>query len=669
MRSLLTPLFSNFMVSDVITHFGSESNTFVTVGRKVGTGANTSNVEDAVWTTNDRNQFYRNMIGVKKIAPSDMQPVVARVDWVADKLYDSYEDHIQIYSYLDNVNLGTANANANTVLAGTANINASNVVIGNGTSFLAYVFPGDQIRVNSATRSVVTVTNNQHLVVNSAFANTNTDATITLLHNARIIVANTANFVGNVDLGNVVVVSDATKEVVAIKSNKVLVVNTALTISVSNAAISRQDNTYPYTANNFYVRNSRDQVFKCLFNANGSVSTIEPTIDIDGQLPENAFILTADGYKWKYLYTIPPGLKQKFFTNKWMPVVTDPAVVSTSVDGRIDIVRILWGGSGYLGGGNSNIAPILQVTKTDGQGANLVARVANGNIGSVTILTGGNNYTEGVIAIVNGEQLGPVTLGGTVNVSGTTLIANTSNTSNQSFLGNVFINDIITVNAQTRNVVSVINSTHLTVNTAFSNSNTQIAEIIRSNAVFDIQIGFPGGHGSDPVKELRSQSVMISVELNGTENSTIPISDNTNLFDFNQVGLLMDPLVANGAYTANATNYRATTRLLVSAAGIINFVDDETVYVGDSLESATGVANVAHWDTSTNYLYINNITGSFATLQTIRGVSSGLNLPILNISTAQNIRLFTGDLIYMENRSNVTRKDDQIDQVKIVLSF
>ena len=187
--------------------------------------------------------------------------------------------------------------------------------------------------------------------------------------------------------------------------------------------------------------------------------------------------------------------------------------------------------------------------------------------------------------------------------------------------------------------------------------------------MFDIQIGFPGGHGSDPVKELRSQSVMISVELSGTENSTIPISDNTNLFDFNQVGLLMDPLVADGAYTANATNYRATTRLLVSAAGIINFVDDETVYVGDSLESATGVANVAHWDTSTNYLYINNITGSFATLQTIRGVSSGLNLPILNISTAQNIRLFTGDLIYMENRSNVTRKDDQIDQVKIVLSF
>jgi hypothetical protein len=82
MRSLLTPLFSNFLVDDVIAQFGSESNTYVTIGRKIGTGANTSNVDEVIWTTNDRNQFYRNMVGVKKIAPSDMQPVVARVDWV-----------------------------------------------------------------------------------------------------------------------------------------------------------------------------------------------------------------------------------------------------------------------------------------------------------------------------------------------------------------------------------------------------------------------------------------------------------------------------------------------------------------------------------------------------------------------------------------------------------
>ena len=669
MKSLLTPLFSNFLVADIKEQFASESNTFITVGRKVGTGSNVSNVEDVIWTTNDRNQFYRNMIGIKKIAQADMQPVVARVDWASGRLYDSYEDHIQIYSYTDTINLGTVNANANTVLSGTVNIAASNVVVGNGTSFLTFVFPGDQIRVNSATKTVVSVTNNDYLIVNSAFANTNTGATITLLSNARMIIANSANFIGNVEAGNTVVVQNEIREVVALRSNKVMAVNTGLTLTGSNTVISRQDNTYPFTANTFYVRNSRDQVFKCLFNANGAVSTIEPTIDIDGQLPENAFILTADGYKWKYLYTIPPGLKQKFFTNRWMPVVTDPAVVAAATDGRVDIINVLWGGSGYLGGGNSNTAPILRITATDGQGANLVARVANGNITAVTILTGGNNYTEGVVSIVNGEQLGSVTLGGTVNVAGTLVAANIANTSNQGFIGNVFVNDIITVGVESRNVVSILNTTHLTVNTAFANSlNTQIAVVARSNAVFDIQIGVPGGHGSNPVEELRSQSLMVTVELDQTENSTIPISDNTNTFDFNQIGILIDPLIANGAYTANSTNYRTTTRVLVSAAGITNFIDDETVFVGDSLANATGVANVAHWDTGTNYLYINNITGTFQTQQVIKGATSGVTLPILGVSNS-DIKLFSGDLVYMENRSNVTRKDDQIDQVKIVLSF
>lgn len=671
MKAVTTPGFTNFLIDDLKDQFANQANTYITIGRQIGTGANSSNVEDIVYTTNERNKFYRNMVGLKKVAASDMQIVVPRVDWANNRTYDTYEDHLEIFSYTDFVNIGTANANANTVLSGTANIAASNVVVGNGTSFLTYVFPGDQIRVNSATKTVVSVTNNQHLIVNSVFANTNTGATVTLLSNSTIIVANSANFIGNVDVGNVVVATsdqDQARQVVAIRSNKVIALNTGLTISVSNTSVSRRDNTYPFSANTFYIRNTRDQVFKCLFNGNSAPSTVEPTIDIDGQLPENPFILTPDGYKWKYLYTIPAGLKQKFFTNKWMPVATDFAVTSTATDGRIDIIRVLWGGSGYIRGGNSNTAAILQVTNTDGQGANLLASVTNGNITSVTILTGGNNYTEGTVSIVNGQQLGSFVIGGTVNVSGTVVSANLANTSNQSFVGNVFVNDIITVNNQSRNVVTVINSTHLSVNTAFSNATSQIASIARSNAQFDLQIGPPGGHGSNPAQELRAHSLMITVEFDNTENSTIPISDNTNTFDFNQVGVLVNPFVANGAYIANLTNYRTTTRLSVSAPGIFNFIDDETVFVGDSITNFTGIANVAHWDTGTSYLYINNITGTFGAQQIIKGANSGVSLPILSVANS-DVKLFSGNLIYMENRSNVVRKDDQIDQVKIVLSF
>ena len=494
MKSLLTPLFSNFLINDIKDHFVNDANTFVFVGRSLNFGSNAANLPDIVWSTNEQNQLYREIVGAKKIQAADIQPVVSRVDWTANSKYDSYDSVVELTSYIDFFNIGTANSNSNTVLSGTANIAASNVLIGNGTSFTTFLFPSDLISVNSSIKSVVSVTNNSHLIVNSAFANVNTGASITRIANARIVVANSAAFVGNVETGNVIVIGEDAREVVAILSNKVISLNANLTYSNSNVTISRKDNTYPYTANSFYVRNTRDQIFKVLFNNNYANSTIEPTIDIDGQLPENPFILTADGYKWKYLYTIPPGLKQKFFTNKWMPVVSDPAVTVASVDGRIDIINLLWGGSGFISGGNSNTASILSVTGTDGVGANLVAKVVNGIIESVTILNGGNSYTRGIVTVNDNSRLGTNTLSGTVNVTGTTVSSNLSNLS--YFVGNVRTNDIITVNGQSRNVVTVVNSTFLTVNTEFSAANAQVAVITRSNPVFDLQIGPNRGHGS-----------------------------------------------------------------------------------------------------------------------------------------------------------------------------
>jgi hypothetical protein len=670
MASLITPLFSKFLVDDVQKHFAEEGNSYITLGRVTGTGANASNVEVLTWNTNEKNNFYRNMLGAKKITAADMQPVVPRVDWTGNTVYDTYEDHINIFSYDDYYQFGTVNANSNTVLSGTVNIAASNVVVGNGTSFNTFIFPSDQIIVNSTIKTVVSVTNADHLIVNSNFANTNTDSSIILKSNGTIVIGNSANFIGNVETGNIIFVGEESREVITVRSNKVLSLNSNLTVSLSNTEIYRKDNTYPYSANTFYVRNTRDQVFKCLFNNSRANSTVEPTIDIDGQLPENPFILTGDGYKWKYLYTIAAGLKQRFFTNKWMPVSNDAVVIESATSGRIDLIKVLWGGSGYINGGNSNTAAILEITGTDGQGANLVASVSNGVITAVTVLNGGNNYTRGEVTFTNSaEQLGAVIIGGTVNITSTAISSNVSNTANQSFVGNVFVNDIVTVNAESRNVVTITNGTHLVVNTAFTNpANTQSMTITRSNAVFDISFPPTGGHGSDPEEELGIHSVMISVEFEDTENETLPISDSTNLFDFNQVGILLDPLVGNGAFTAYETNYRMTTRLEVSDPGLNNFTDDETVYVGSSISEATAVANVAHWDPGDNYLYINNITGTFSGSQIVKGVTSGASVPILSISNSE-IKLFTGELVYMENRTNIIRKDNQIDQVKVVLSF
>jgi hypothetical protein len=666
-NSILTETFSNLVAAQVKKLFTSTSNTFLGIGRAINSGSDEANVEDAIYTTVYRNQIYKNLVALKKIVPADIQPVIPRVDWASGNLYDAYDDMVQIYDYRDYYSFGTANANANTVLTGTANIAASNVVVGNGTSFLTYVFSGDQISVNNSIKTVLYVANNGYLVVNSAFANTNTGSSITLIQNNTVIVANSANFIGNVVTGNVIVIGEEAKEIVALRSNKVIAVNTALTYSNSNVTIRRQDNTFTLFANTFYVRNTRDQVFKCLFNNAQANSTIEPTIDIDGQLPENAFILTSDGYKWKYIYTIPPGLKQKFFTQNWMPVANDAAVQATAGDGRIDIINVLWGGSAYVSGGNSNSASILSITNTDGAGANLVAKVANGVITSVVILSGGNSYTSGIVTVSDANRLANTILSGTINVSGTIIAGNLSNTT--YFVGNVFTNDILTINGESRNVVSVINNTSLTVNTAFNYAvNSAVGIITRSPAVFDISFPPKGGHGSDPAKELGARDLMVSVELSSDENATLPLSDAYNTYHFNQISVISEPLIANGAFTANNVNYRSATRLTISDTGISNFINDETVYIGSTLSGASMVANVVHWDTDNNYLYINNITGPISGSQIIKSVNSGVVSPILEISTSQ-VKLYTGDVLYIENRKNVVRDIDQIEQVKIVLTF
>ncbi len=95
MKSLLTPLFSNFLINDIKDHFINDANTFIFIGRALDFGSNSANIPDIIWTTNERNQFYRNMVGAKKIQLADVQPVVSRVDWAVNTKYDSYEDNIE----------------------------------------------------------------------------------------------------------------------------------------------------------------------------------------------------------------------------------------------------------------------------------------------------------------------------------------------------------------------------------------------------------------------------------------------------------------------------------------------------------------------------------------------------------------------------------------------
>ena len=162
----------------------------------------------------------------------------------------------------------------------------------------------------------------------------------------------------------------------------------------------------------FYVVNSSYQVYKCIYNGtspsdpNGKPSTVEPTGT------STSIITTADGYRWKYMYTIPVGLVLKFFSNEYMPVLSDTAVVSDAIGGEIDTVIISSSGAGYNNGTYENV-PI----KGDGVGGRVSLVVDGGRIVSATVTSGGSGYTFGKVIIdeVNGIGAGAGS-GGTVEV-------------------------------------------------------------------------------------------------------------------------------------------------------------------------------------------------------------------------------------------------------------
>lgn len=66
---------------------------------------------------------------------------------------------------------------------------------------------------------------------------------------------------------------------------------------------------------NCYVLTDEYNVYKCLDNNNNAVSTYKPI----GTVVDP--VIMPDGYMWKYLYSIPIALRNKFLTDVYMPIV------------------------------------------------------------------------------------------------------------------------------------------------------------------------------------------------------------------------------------------------------------------------------------------------------------------------------------------------------------
>ena len=242
----------------------------------------------------------------------------------------------------------------------------------------------------------------------------------------------------------------------------------------------------------FYVLTTDNKVYKCLYNNKGAVSTSKPSgTDLNP-------VTYPDGYVWKYLYTIPVSIRNRFLTAAYLPVQRSVTNAFYS-NGEVGTVVIDSVGSGYSG--NSQV--LLNVNgQFLGKPGNVAASLrpilsTTGKILDVIIDNAGNNYKTASISIADGVGLGTSFYNGVSNVR----IYNPGGGYN----------------------ANVINNTTVTISTTGAvqpTSNAQANLIFSSNALVDVVITNPGSGYSSNARSNTSIVISTSGASQPTTNAT-----------------------------------------------------------------------------------------------------------------------------------------------------
>jgi len=414
--------------------------------------------------------------------------------------------------------------------------------------------------------------------------------------------------------------------------------------SINN--LSKQTSSTSLYGSNFYVMNKDYRVYECIFNGaapsnsgKGIISLQEPVhTDLQPRLE-------SDGYVWKYLYTIKPSDIIKFDSADYIPVPDDWAnntdvadVRNAAVDGKIEqIVVENTSSAAYQFNGTKNNVPI----KGDGQDGLASVTFINGKPDSVQVTNGGTGYSFGTL------DLDSVVTG--------------------------------------------------------------------AGASFSVIIPPPGGHGADIYRELGANKVLIYSRI---ENADVTNPDFPTGNQFARIGIVENPQIfgtsnqltaasASGVFGLRLAGVAATSMSVLADGDVTQTIGIGSTAIGKIIGYDSVTKTLQYWqdrslalDTSTGskptYGYrLNKFTSSPGaggnTNVTVTTTTGTATLPIdtgfTGVSTTVNsrtyyfgqsysnglanpeIKKYSGNIIYIDNRPEVTRATNQREDIKIILEF
>ena len=378
-------------------------------------------------------------------------------------------------------------------------------------------------------------------------------------------------------------------------------------IGSSNAANSGATNLFDST---YVVMNSSYAVYKVIENDGATASTVEPTST------SNSIFETSDGYRWKYMYSLTSAETLNFMSTDFIHVSTDSTVSAAAVDGALDTILVVAGGSSFNTSSGSTISAIP--IRGDGSSGVASVTISSGAIATATVTTAGTGYTFAYI--------------------------------------------------RTADIIAATNA-----GGAGTGDNLNVI------------IPPKGGHGANAVKELGGFYIMLNKSLVGVEGtSDIGVGN-----DFRRIGLLRDPTNFGTSTVATATTRRQIYATIFSSVSG-TFTADEEIN-----QATTGaVAKVIEFDSTNKILYYyqtrfpdvgtdtngnltaisgaNAITGQSSSASATPNTSSSATVNGVTFASGYanpELAYDSGDIIYVEERSPITRASDQTENVKLIIEF
>lgn len=175
-------------------------------------------------------------------------------------------------------------------------------------------------------------------------------------------------------------------------------------------------------------------------------------------------------------------------------------------------------------------------------------------------------------------------------------------------------------------------------------------------------------HGGDPVHEFGAAALMFHVAFSDDEGEALTIDN-----DFRRVGVIIDPIDANTGAIATETFYRQTYDITFSANTGVLAPDDVITNITKDSEPTAIVVDVVPGANANYIVRLTRVdtkgeTAPFEVDDVIKNLDSGVEVTIDEVS-APKLTRYTGSIIAVNQRTPVTRSDDQTEEVKVVFPF